>query len=173
MSPTGSGHPMSRQELAEAVNAWQWHAHGIEDRLDETDIGRLERGENHWPRRTRREGFCAVLDIGSDADLGFYRHRQTRPPRDPTTSPGRTAPKNAQSLMTPAATERDHHEHVELLRLELTDALSEGMMAEASLDDWEQIVLRYGRGNPRPAAGAASPRSEHRPDRAPAGAPSP
>src|SRR5262245_12298327 len=54
-SHTGSGHPMSRQELAEAVNAWQWRACSKEDRLDETDIGRLERGEIRWPGRERRE----------------------------------------------------------------------------------------------------------------------
>jgi tetratricopeptide (TPR) repeat protein len=33
----------------------------------------------------------------------------------------------------------------EQLRQGLNDALSEGMMAEASLDDWEQVVDRYGR----------------------------
>ncbi len=34
---------------------------------------------------------------------------------------------------------------VELLRQGLNDALSEGTMAEASLDDWERAVIRYGR----------------------------
>jgi transcriptional regulator with XRE-family HTH domain len=34
---------------------------------------------------------------------------------------------------------------VETLRQELHEALSEGMMAEAGLDDWERLVLRYGR----------------------------
>lgn len=34
---------------------------------------------------------------------------------------------------------------VELLRQGLDDALSEGTMAEASLDDWEQVATRYGR----------------------------
>lgn len=34
---------------------------------------------------------------------------------------------------------------VELLRQELNDALSEGAMGEASLDDWERAVVRYGR----------------------------
>lgn len=81
MSPTGSEHPMSRQELAEAVNAWQWHTYEKEDRLDETDIGKLERGETHWPRRMRREGLRAVLDVRTDVELGFYRHR--RPPPRP------------------------------------------------------------------------------------------
>lgn len=34
---------------------------------------------------------------------------------------------------------------VEVLRQGLNDALGEGAMAEASLEDWEQTVLRYGR----------------------------
>jgi tetratricopeptide (TPR) repeat protein len=34
---------------------------------------------------------------------------------------------------------------VEALRQELHNALSEGMMADASLEDWERLVLRYGR----------------------------
>ncbi|WP_322759074.1 helix-turn-helix transcriptional regulator [Frankia sp. Cr2] len=38
----------------------------------------------------------------------------------------------------------DPHQ-VELLRQGLNDALSEGTMAEASLDDWERTVVRYGR----------------------------
>jgi hypothetical protein len=84
-SPTGSGHPMSRQELAEAVNAWQWHAYVKEDRLDETDIGRLERGEIHWPGRLRREGFRAVLNAQTDADLGFYRYRLSKGRNDAAT----------------------------------------------------------------------------------------
>lgn len=79
-SPTGSGHPMSRQELAEAVNAWQWFRFEREDRLDETDVGKLERGETHWPGRTRREGFRAVLGATNDAELGFYRNRRSRSP---------------------------------------------------------------------------------------------
>jgi transcriptional regulator with XRE-family HTH domain len=34
---------------------------------------------------------------------------------------------------------------VEILRQELHDALSEGTVAEASLDDWDRLVVRYGR----------------------------
>jgi transcriptional regulator with XRE-family HTH domain/tetratricopeptide (TPR) repeat protein len=35
--------------------------------------------------------------------------------------------------------------HVEHLRRALDDTLSDGMMAEASLDDWERTVVQYGR----------------------------
>lgn len=103
-SPTGSGLAMSRQELAEAVNAWQWHVHEKEDRLDETDVGKLERGETHWPGRTRRDGFRAVLDVRTDAELGFYRQRRSKPPaRCADTSPD-TLEQQANTL----GTEVDH-----------------------------------------------------------------
>jgi tetratricopeptide (TPR) repeat protein len=36
-------------------------------------------------------------------------------------------------------------ERIELLRQSLDDTLAEGAMTEASLDDWEQAVVRYGR----------------------------
>lgn len=78
LSPSGSGQPMSRQELAEAVNAWQWDTYQVVDRLDEHDIGKLERGEIRWPRQQRRDAFRAVLGAKTDADIGFYRNRRPR-----------------------------------------------------------------------------------------------
>lgn len=71
-SPTGSGRPMSRQELADAVNAYLWTAHRVRERLDEKDIGKLEGGENRWPGKLRREAFRAVLQVEADAEIGFY-----------------------------------------------------------------------------------------------------
>lgn len=76
LSPTGSGQPMSRQELAEAVNAWQWEHEAARDHLDENDIGAYERGEYRWPRRRRRDGLRAVTGARTDAELGFYRNRR-------------------------------------------------------------------------------------------------
>ncbi len=78
-SPSGSGQPMSRQELAEAVNAYLWDTYKIEEGLDETDIGKLERGEHRWPRALRREGFRAVLHAATDTELGFYIMRGLQP----------------------------------------------------------------------------------------------
>jgi hypothetical protein len=70
---------MSRQELAEMVNAYLWQNGGDPDTaLDETDIGRLERGDHRWPGRLRREAFRAVLHAATDADLGFYINRRAR-----------------------------------------------------------------------------------------------
>ena len=68
---------MSRQELAEAVNAYVWRIHQIEDRLDRNDIGKYERGKNRWPGAVRREAFRVVLNVDSDAALGFYGSRRT------------------------------------------------------------------------------------------------
>ena len=59
-SPSGSGGPMSRAELAEAVNAYLWNR-GVRECLSESDIGRYERGESRWPRAHRRQGLRAVL----------------------------------------------------------------------------------------------------------------
>src|SRR5438046_2006344 len=84
ISPSGSGQPMSRQELAEAINAYLWNMHRIDERLDETDIGKLERGEHRWPRARRREAFRAVLGAGADAELGFYVIRGLRSEPDAT-----------------------------------------------------------------------------------------
>jgi len=71
-SPSGSGRVLSRQELAEAVNTYQWDTHQVRDRVSENDIGKLERGEHRWPGRLRREAFRAVLGAATDAELGFY-----------------------------------------------------------------------------------------------------
>jgi uncharacterized membrane protein len=44
-------------------------------------------------------------------------------------------------------------DQLELLRQEMNEALSQGAMAEASLDDWERTVIRYGRATrDRPAS---------------------
>jgi hypothetical protein len=43
--------------------------------LDETDIGRLERGETRWPGKLRREAFRAALRVQNDSELGFYIDR--------------------------------------------------------------------------------------------------
>ncbi|MFI5893801.1 hypothetical protein ACIA5D_27240 [Actinoplanes sp. NPDC051513] len=77
MSSSGSDEPMSRQEFAEAVNAWQWEHLKVRDHLDENDIGSYERGEHHWPRRPRRDGFRGVTGAVTDAELGFYRNRRS------------------------------------------------------------------------------------------------
>jgi hypothetical protein len=66
---------MSRQEVADSVNAYLWDKYRVKKCLDETDIGRLERGENRWPGKLRREAFRAVLHVQNDREIGFYIDR--------------------------------------------------------------------------------------------------
>ncbi|MFG1955596.1 hypothetical protein ACGFIZ_32065, partial [Micromonospora sp. NPDC048830] len=59
-SPTGSGRVMSRQEVADAVNAWIWENQKRRTQIDGSYIGKLERGgapRGAWlyPRRSREE----------------------------------------------------------------------------------------------------------------------
>src|SRR6266498_2453288 len=75
-SPSGSGRPMSRQELADAVNAYlaskDDERYQREATLDENHIGKLERGAHRWMNDMRREAFRHVLKAASDAELGFW-----------------------------------------------------------------------------------------------------
>ncbi|MEV6800563.1 hypothetical protein AB0M91_19785 [Micromonospora rifamycinica] len=63
---------MSRQELAEAVNAWLYERTGRQTDIASRYIGRLERGETRWPSAHCRRALRALLDKASDAQLGFF-----------------------------------------------------------------------------------------------------
>jgi hypothetical protein len=68
---------MSRQELADAVNAYAFSHGGRKVALDETYIGKLERGDHRWPCLDNRKAFRAVLGVDNDADLGFFARRRS------------------------------------------------------------------------------------------------
>lgn len=77
LSPSGSGRPMSRQDLADLVNA-QLAAQGVHHApLDAGYVGKLERGTHRWPQQAYRDAFRAVLGADSDADLGLYVRRRS------------------------------------------------------------------------------------------------
>ncbi|MGH3812775.1 MAG: XRE family transcriptional regulator [Pseudonocardiaceae bacterium] len=80
-SPNASGEPLSRQELAELVNAWAYD-NTTPQRIIATDanyVGQLERGRIRWPQDAdRRAGFRAVLGAATDAELGFRRPRRSK-----------------------------------------------------------------------------------------------
>ncbi len=95
-SPSKPGTSMTRQELAEAIAAYQWHRYKIKDPITEHDVGAYERGRFRWPRDHRREAFRVVLGTTerpkTDAELGFYPNRKPKlkpvahhipPPRAP------------------------------------------------------------------------------------------
>ena len=68
-----AGEPMSRSELAEAVNAhvWQASGHKTKTTLDANTIARYERGDVRWPSSMYRTALRAVLGAETDAELGF------------------------------------------------------------------------------------------------------
>lgn len=72
------GECLSRQELAEAVNAWLQHHTKRAGALDAHYVARLERGAVRWPGREYRAGFRAILGVGTDAELGFMPLRRAR-----------------------------------------------------------------------------------------------
>lgn len=128
-SPSGSGRIMSRQELAEAVNAYLWTAHQITDNLDGTYVGHLEKGRHRWPGATRREGFRHVLGVATDADIGFYSTRGERASSDPP-----TAPPAVWSQLVQQAPETPDAERGELLlRAILVDAGTGDAFAPSSI----------------------------------------
>jgi hypothetical protein len=69
---------MSRQELADEVNTWlAANRKNHRTVIDETYVGRLERGDHRWPGEAYRDPFQAVLGAAGPANLGFYRGRET------------------------------------------------------------------------------------------------
>lgn len=82
LSPSGSGRPMSRQELADACNAFLAKWYKSQDRrprwagLTERSIGAIERGDNRWPNEDYRMALCAVLKA-DEKSLGLYIDRTT------------------------------------------------------------------------------------------------
>jgi hypothetical protein len=64
------GEPMTRAELAEAVNAWLWENTGRRFELDDHLIGKWERGVVRQPILQYRVALRAVLSVDTDAELG-------------------------------------------------------------------------------------------------------
>lgn len=96
-SPSGAPGPMSRSELADAVNA-ELARRGIMANLTDKDIGRYVRGETHWPRAHYRQALRAVLGVSHDRELGFYPNRRRRQPGETKVSITSTASPAAATL---------------------------------------------------------------------------
>ncbi|MEU9889717.1 hypothetical protein [Sphaerisporangium sp. NPDC051011] len=75
-SPHEPGEPMSRQELADLVNAWIHEHLGRVACLTANYIGKLERGLVSWPNADYRAALRDLLGAGADRDLGFRRPRR-------------------------------------------------------------------------------------------------
>lgn len=80
-SANETGAALSRQELAELVNAWVYE-NTTPSRvvaLDANYIGKLERGVIRWPQDPDvRAGFRSSLGVNTDAELGFRRPRRSQ-----------------------------------------------------------------------------------------------
>lgn len=78
VSPSGSGRPMSRRELADAASRH------LERPMDEKYIGKLERGEHRWPSASHRSALRQALGASTDSELGLF---VDRPPRQVAAPP--------------------------------------------------------------------------------------
>ncbi|MGH3888511.1 MAG: XRE family transcriptional regulator [Pseudonocardiaceae bacterium] len=67
---------LSRQELAELVNAYIWDHYQKMVALDAGHLGKLERGIIRWPSKLYREALRATLGVSTDAALGFVNARR-------------------------------------------------------------------------------------------------
>jgi hypothetical protein len=67
---------LSRQELADRVNAYIWHHHQKMVELNGNYFGKLERGIIRWPNKLYREALREILDVSSDSELGFSNPRR-------------------------------------------------------------------------------------------------
>ncbi|MEV6690471.1 hypothetical protein AB0M35_03200 [Micromonospora sp. NPDC051196] len=63
---------MSRQELADAVNAYAYQHAGRRVDVDARYVGKLERGEHRWPYEPCRTALREFLGKATDAELGFF-----------------------------------------------------------------------------------------------------
>ncbi len=89
-SPSGSGEPMSVQEVAEGMNAYLWQEYLREKDqlkpppqptvLDYRFVCGYEAGRHRWPSRQYRAAFRHVLQASTDAALGFRPDRRHRTP---------------------------------------------------------------------------------------------
>ncbi|GHE32582.1 hypothetical protein GCM10017673_39250 [Streptosporangium violaceochromogenes] len=75
-SPNVAGEVLSRQELADMVNAWIYQHLSRRVCLSANYIGKMERGVLRWPNDDYRKGLRAVLGVKTDGDLGFRRPRR-------------------------------------------------------------------------------------------------
>jgi hypothetical protein len=86
-SRSAPGEHLSRQELAELVNAHVAEHTGQAGALDSNYVGKLERGVITWPRRHYRAALRAVLSARTDRELGFTRPGSARPARASSSEP--------------------------------------------------------------------------------------
>ncbi|WP_454195990.1 hypothetical protein [Nocardia sp. Marseille-Q1738] len=149
-----TGHPLSRAEVADAVNAWVYRQTGRVIQLSGNYIGKLERGVFRWPNSEYRAGLRAVLGVATDAELGFRPVERgagaiSMGPDEndpPTFLP--TAGKEVDDvlrrtfLLSASAAGVGMALGLESARHGLNRAVSDGFSVD--VDDWHEIVREYG-----------------------------
>ncbi len=76
-SPTYPDDCLTRQELAELVNAYIWNHYDKKVvALTANYLGKLERGHIRWPSKLYREALRAILGVPTDTALGFANPRR-------------------------------------------------------------------------------------------------
>jgi hypothetical protein len=111
------GEPMTRAELADAVNAWLWKETDRRFELDDHLIGKWERGVVRQPIREYRAALRAVLGVDTDTELGF--RAPARPSVIATTDAVNGGPRHSVDPRDDAQTlgDTDEVKRRELLRL--------------------------------------------------------
>jgi hypothetical protein len=132
-SPVTPGEHLSRQELADLVNA---HVLELTERagaLDANYIGKLERGVITWPRSHYRAALRVILGVTTDRELGFVRPVRVGGPAATVTYPAmvgtglavttQASPGGLLATMTqvPVAVSREHVDAVRSVASMLTD----------------------------------------------------
>ncbi|WP_281878405.1 hypothetical protein [Nocardia sputorum] len=147
-----TGHPLSRSELAAAVNAWVYDRTGRVVQLSGNYIGKLERGVFRWPNAEYRAGLRAVLGVATDAELGFR-------PAERGTGGDSMESDDSPMFLPKAGKEVDDVRRrsfllsapaagvgmafgLESARHGLNRAVSETVSID--LDDWNEIIREYG-----------------------------
>jgi hypothetical protein len=75
-SPTHPDECLSRQELAELVNAWIWEHHHTVVEASANWVGKLEQGIIRWPSKLYREALRTIFSVPTDSALGFVNTRR-------------------------------------------------------------------------------------------------
>ncbi|WP_051451492.1 helix-turn-helix domain-containing protein [Actinospica robiniae] len=114
----------TQQQLADAVRTEVLRATGQHCAVDSAWVGRLERGAIKWPGAQYRAALRTVLGGATDAVLGL--------------AGSRTVIGSAKAAIEPAAG------HFEQLRRSLVGSVSDGALSNMVIDDFEQMVVRYG-----------------------------
>jgi transcriptional regulator with XRE-family HTH domain len=115
--------------------------------VERSTVVRWESGETETgPQPWMRPKLARALQVSIEQLTGLLEPDATDEtevvPTDGAVVPGEDAGRSSALAESRALPNLNQ---VESLRQELTDALSEGTMAEAGLDDWERTVIRYGR----------------------------